>query len=151
MSPTGSRTSKMNSRLSRLLDEWAELDGTGVSFDSRGGFCLPDTAVRAPDASWVEQSRWDVLVEREQVCFAPLCPDFAIELRSPSDKLTVAQTKMEMWISNGVQVAWLIDPVVRAVSIYRPGCAVEVLDNPRSVQGTGLVSGFELLLSRLWG
>ena len=150
MTPAGSKTSQMNSRITRLLDEWAEEDGRGVAFDSNGGFTLPDGSMRAADAAWVDRKKWDALSARDQERFAPLCPDFVIELRSPNDSLTELKTKMEHWITNGARLGWLIDPENKAVSIYRPGEQPEVLTHPTSVQGNGVMAGFELVMARVW-
>jgi len=151
MTPAGSKTSSMNSRITRILDEWAEEDGRGVSFDSNGGFTLPDGSMRAADAAWLQLSKWDALSKKDQQRFAPVCPDFVIELRSPSDSLSELQSKMENWIGNGAQLGWLIDPFERTVHIYRSGEAPEVHQNPSSVQGSGVMAGFELVMSRVWG
>jgi Uma2 family endonuclease len=150
MTPAGSKTSRMNSRITRLLDEWAEEDGRGVAFDSNGGFTLPDGSMRAADAAWVDRTRWDALSARDQERFAPLCPDFVIELRSPNDGLTELKTKMEHWITNGARLGWLIDPENKTVSIHRPGEQAEILTYPSSVQGNGVMSGFELVMARVW-
>jgi Uma2 family endonuclease len=150
MTPANSKTSKINLRIGRLLDEWAEADGRGVATGPDGGYTLPDGSMRAPDAAWVERSRWEALTDAQQSSFAPVCPDFVIELRSPSDKLPAAKAKMEQWIANGAEVAWLIDPIEKAVTVYRPGTDPEHLDHPTSVQGTGPIAGFELVLSRIW-
>jgi Uma2 family endonuclease len=90
------------------------------------------------------------LSEEQTTGFAPVCPEFVIELRSPSDNLADLQAKMEMWIANGAEVAWLVDPLEKAVTIYRPGEQPEVLAQPTSVQGTGPIAGFELVLARIW-
>ena len=150
MTPAGSKTSQMNSRITRLLDEWAEEDGRGAAFDSNGGFTLPDGSMRAADAAWVDRKKWDALSARDQERFAPLCPDFVIELRSPNDSLTELRTKMEHWITNGARLGWLIDPENKAISIYRPGEEPEVLTHPTSVQGNGVMAGFELVMARVW-
>jgi Uma2 family endonuclease len=155
MTPSGSRTSKMNLRIRRFLDEWAEADGRGVGFDSNGGFTLPDGSMRAPDGAWVELRRWQALSAEQQTGYAPVCPDFVIELRSPSDRLPDIEAKMEQWIANGAEVGWLIDPERRdperrVVAIYRAGEEPEVLEDSSSVQGSGPVAGFELVMSRVW-
>jgi Uma2 family endonuclease len=137
MTPAGINTSRMNMRIGRLLDEWAEQDGRGIAVDSNGGFTLPDNSVRAADAAWVLKSRWDKLSDADKARFSPLCPDFVIELRSPSDSLIELSEKMQQWVTNGVQLAWLIDPIEHTVSIHRPGDSPEILHNPTSVQGTG--------------
>ncbi|HEU5340064.1 Uma2 family endonuclease [Edaphobacter sp.] len=150
MTPAGSGTSRMNSRVTRLLDEWAEEDGRGVAFDSNGGFTLPDGSMRAADAAWVLSKRWEALSASDQARFAPLCPDFVIELRSPNDALNELKAKMEHWIANGAQLGWLIDPEEKTVHVYRPGDSPEVLHHPTSVQGSGVVAGFELVMARVW-
>ena len=151
MTPTGNRTGKLNMRLSRLLDEWAEIDGRGAAFDSSTGFKLASGEVRSPDAAWVSKRRWDRLTDEEQQGFGPLCPDFVIELASPSDRLSEIKKKMqEVWLPNGAQLAWMIDVHARSVTIYRPGHEAETLFDPSSVQGEGPMRGFEIVLSRLW-
>jgi Uma2 family endonuclease len=150
MTPAGIKTSRMNSRITRLLDEWAEVDGRGIAVDSNGGFTLPDGSVRAADAAWVLKSRWDALSDADQARFSPLCPDFIIELRSPNERLSELKDKMEQWIANGVQVGWLIDPESKTASIYRSGEQPEILIHPSSVQGNGVIAGFELVMERIW-
>jgi Uma2 family endonuclease len=150
MTPSGSRTSRINSEITYLLTAWAREDGRGIVFDSNGGFSLPDVSVRAADAAWVQLSRWEALTPDQQSGYAPLCPDFIIELRSPSDKLPSLQAKMAQWITNGAEVAWLIDPIDKAVTIHRPGDQPEHLAHPTSVQGTGPIARFELVMSRIW-
>jgi Uma2 family endonuclease len=150
MTPANSRTSKMNLRIGRLLDEWAEADGRGIATGPDGGYTLPDSSMRVPDAAWVSNQRWHALSDKDQGRFAPLCPNFVIELRSPSDKIADLRAKMAQWIANGAEVAWLIDPIEKAVTIYRPGDQPEHLAQPTSVQGTGPIAGFELVMARLW-
>jgi Uma2 family endonuclease len=150
MSPGGFSTSVMNLLIARLLGQWAEADGRGVATGPDGGYTLPDGSVRSPDAAWVSLQKVRSLSEEEKAHFAPLCPGFVIELRSPSDRRPDLEAKMEQWILNGVEVGWLIDPKEKSVTIYRPGDQPEHLTYPTSVQGTGPITGFELVLSRIW-
>ncbi len=150
MTPAGSKTSHINSRITRLLDEWAEEDGRGITFDSNGGFTLPDGSMRAADAAWVERKRWDSLSTKEQERFAPLCPDFVIELRSTNDRLPELKAKMKLWIANGAKLGWLIDPEEKTVYVFRPVDSPEVHHRPTSIQGSGIVAGFELVMARIW-
>ena len=150
MSPAAGSSSKRNQRISFQLEGWAIKDGTGEAFDSSGGFVLPNGATRSPDASWVERSRLSRLSERQTDKFLPLCPDFAVELRSPSDRLSVLQQKMEEYIANGTRLGWLIDPIARKAHIYRPDGPVEVLDNPETLSGGSVLPGFELSLEKIW-
>jgi len=152
LAAAGSRTGSINRRVSQALGIWADENGVGEVFDSDTGFTLPNGAVRSPDASWVSNLRWNALTEAEQDGYAPLCPEFVIEIMSPSDRIGDVKKKMvEEWIANGAQLAWLIEPKARRVTVYRPGQDPEVFDNPSSVQGTGCLAGFELVMERVWG
>ena len=129
---------------------WAESDGTGQVFGSSTGFTLPNGATRSPDVAWVRNDRLDALTEEEWQKFLPLCPDFVLELRSPSDAMGALQKKMEEYRENGAQLGWLLDPVSKRVHVYRPGAAVEVLDNPASVAGEPVLRGFVLDVLQIW-
>ena len=150
MTPTGSEGSGMNSEINADLTIWARQDGRGKVFDSNGGFTLPDGSMRAADAAWLLLSHWNKLTLADQKRFAPICPDFVIELRSPSDNLPDLQAKMDQWIANGDDTAWLIDPIEKTIHIYRPGQSPEVHNHPTSVQGSGIIAGFELVMERIW-
>lgn len=150
MPPTGSKTGQRNFNLNRQFAIWVEQDGTGVGFDSSTGFTLPDGAILSPDASWVRLERWDALSEEEQEGFAPLCPDFVIELRSHSNTLKSLREKMQEYLENGAQLAWLINPPERRVYVYRAGEEVEVLSDPATISGDPILKGFVLQLTELW-
>jgi len=151
MSPSGSGTGRTNSELIYQLAAWARETNSGATFDSNAGFTLPDGSMRSPDAAWIAWPRWNALSKQEQEGFAPICPEFVIELRSPSDSLSELQAKMRLWVANGAAVAWLVDPSRKAVEIYRLGREAEVLEGGSAVEGDGPVSGFVLELGRVWG
>lgn len=150
MPPTGGETGKRNFDLTAAFGTWAKADGTGVGFDSSTGFTLPNGAARSPDLAWVKLSRWNALTDKEREKFPPLCPDFVVELRSPSDSLAHLQEKMREYIDNGAQLGWLIDPVEKKVYVYRPHTQVECIDNPAAVSGEPLLTGFVLDVSVVW-
>lgn len=150
MSPTGLEGSGWNSEIITDLTIWARQDGRGKVFDSNGGFTLTDGSMRAPDAAWVSWQRWSTLSREEQKRFGRIAPEFVIELRSPSDDLVELRSKMEQWIANGTDVAWLIDPSRKTVEVYRAGESPEIHEHPTSVRGSGPIAGFELVLARIW-
>lgn len=150
MAPAGGETSARNARLVVQVIQWADQDGSGVVFDSSGGFDLPNGATRSPDVAWVKRSRLASLMPEEKQKFLPLCPDFVIELRSPSDPLSTVQDKMEEYLANGAQLGWLIDPVSRRVYVYRPGAEVECLEDPAEVAGDPVLPDFVLDLAPIW-
>ena len=151
MSPAGSDTGKQNSGLNGQLWLWNRQIRLGVTFDSSAGFTLPNGAIRSPDASWIKQERWDSLNTTQKRKFAPICPDFVVELCSPSDRLTDIQTKMQEYLDNGTLLGWLIDPETRTVEIYRPNQIVEVKNAPTSLFGEDILPGFKLDLQDIWG
>lgn len=150
MSPAGLKSGIRNAALTKALSTWAEADGSGVAVDSSTGFRLPNGAMRAPDAAWILRSRLEAIPADEQEKFAPLAPDFVIELLSPSDELERAQQKMEEWRANGVRLGWLLDPRNRRVYAYRPGATVEVFEQPIQLAGDPELPGFVLDLSAVW-
>jgi len=147
MSPVGSEGGNRNFKLTTRFGAWAEADGTGVGFDSSTAFKLPNGAKRSPDLSWMRRNRWEAVPKKQRKIFAPICPDFVVELRSETDSLEVLQEKMREYLHCGAQLGWLIDPLEKKVHIYRSKTTVEILDRPRSVSGEPLLKGFVLDLS----
>lgn len=150
MPPTGGETSERNAEITMQLRLWAKQNGEGTTYDSSGGFLLPNGAVRSPDAAWVKHSRLNALTSEARKKFIPLCPDFLIELRSPTDSLSVIREKMQEYLENGTQLAWLIDPEQRRVYVYSSPDLVCELENPEKLSGEPLLPGFELNLDEIW-
>jgi Uma2 family endonuclease len=150
MPPAFSDTGNRNFKLSVQLGIWAERDSTGECFDSSAGFTLPSGAMRSPDASWIKMERWDALTDAQKASFAPICPDFVIELRSSSDTLKSLQTKLQEYIENGVSLGLLIDRQSRTVYCYRADGSVVVLNDPDSVSCDPELPGFTLQMAKIW-
>ncbi|MGB6301271.1 MAG: Uma2 family endonuclease [Rivularia sp. (in: cyanobacteria)] len=150
MPPTGSITSDKNADLTCQLRNWNRKYKLGKTFDSSGGFKLPNGAERSPDASWVKIERWDALSEEEQERFAPLCPDFVVELMSPSDTLEKTRAKMKEYMENGASLGWLINRKQKQIEIYRLNKEVEIKDSPQTVSGEDVLPGFVLDLAEIW-
>lgn len=150
MPPTGGDTGHTNANLTTDITLWSRQDGSGLVFDSSTLFVLPNGARRSPDVSWVRRDRWEALSPEERRGFSPLCPDFVLELRSPSDALRMLQDKMQEYIDNGASLGWLIDPTERMVYVYRPGASVERFEAPEEVSGEPVLPGFVLQLGSIW-
>ncbi len=146
MMPVTPQGSNRNFILSGRFFAWTEADDSGIGFESSACFTLPNGAKRSPDVSWMARERWEALSEDEKDSFTHICPDFAIELRSKSDRLKPLQAKMEEYIANGAQLGWLIDPKEKKVHVYRPDAPVETFDNPKEISGEPLLKGFTLKL-----
>ncbi len=150
MTPAGGTSGHRNARLTSALFVWAESHSEWIAFDSSTGFVLPNRAMRAPDASCVPRSRLDEVPPQARDRFLPLCPDFVIELRSPSDRLRDVAAKMEEYRDTGARLGWLIDPLEKRVHVYRPGCDVEILQQPERISGDPELPGFVLELTPIW-
>ena len=150
MPPVFSDTGNRNIRISQQLANWADQSGTGEAFDSSTGFTLPNGATRSPDASWIKLDRWNALSDEQKASFAPICPDFVIELRSSSDTLSNLQDKMQEYIDNGALLGLLIDRKNQAVHVYRPNQTPKILDAPSSVSAEPELPGFVLQMAKIW-
>jgi Uma2 family endonuclease len=140
----------VNAKRLEQLANWTDKNGTGIGFDSSAGFILPNGATISPDASWVNLNKWNVLSDAQKAKFAPMCPDFVVEIASPSDDLVTLQNKMQEYVDNGTSLGWLIDRASRQVYIYLPDRDLEILDNPVKVNGDPLLAGFNLDLTKIW-
>jgi Uma2 family endonuclease len=150
MSPTGGETGYFNSNINGELYLWNRTAQAGTTFDSSTGFELPQGGDRSPDAAWIPQTKWDALTPEQRRGFLPLCPDFVIELLSPSDSWQQGQAKMEEYQASGCRLGWLLDPKRRQVAIYRLGQPVELLKAPDNLSGEDVLPGFILDVRFLW-
>jgi Uma2 family endonuclease len=150
MPPTGGETGRMNFELTGFFGYWVHADGSGVGFDSSTGFALPNGAKRSPDLAWVKRERWEALTPQQRQQFPPLCPDFVLEFRSPSDALATVQAKMQEYVDSGARLGWLIDPIEKKVYIYRLQAPEECLDNPQTISGDPVLPSLVLELGRVW-
>src|SRR5262249_40920683 len=154
MGPPGPKTGRRNTILCTDLEIWARKDGKGVTFGPFTVFKLPNGARRGPDASWVRNEQWAALTDEQQERIAQFCPDFVVELMSETDKRPVRfrmlQAKMDEYMANGAQLAWLIDPFKRKVYIYSPGQPIQTLDNPTTISGEPTLPGFVFSVAQIW-
>lgn len=150
MSPTGSNSGSINAGICFQLYQWNDKHNLGITFDSSTGFTLPDQSVKSPDAAWLSLEKWQKLSEEEQEKFAPVCPEFVIELKSKNDRLDDLQEKMKSWIENGAQLAWLIDPESKTVYIYQPEQKVQIYQSfDQALSAEPVLSGFALDFGKL--
>lgn len=150
MPPTGGSTGKRNFYLAGQLFVWNERSQLGVAFDSSTAFHLPNGANRSPDVAWIRKEKWEQLTPDQQDDFAPICPDFVIELRSKTDSLKPLREKMQEYVENGLKLGWLIDPKGKTVEIYRRNREVEILKHPISLSGENILPHFVMDLQKVF-
>ena len=150
MPPTGGQTGNRNANLTYQVWDWNSQSKLGVAFGSSTGFRLSNNAIRSPDISWIELNRWNSLSDKQKRGFAPIDPDFVIELLSPTDNLLATQQKMLEYMDCGVKLGWLINPDKKQVEIYRLGKDKEILNNPSSLSGEDTLPGLTIDLTEIF-
>lgn len=149
--PAGGESDHRGTEASGELRQWAKRDGRGKTFGSSIAFLLPNGATLSPDAAWVSKERLSRLTREKRRKFLPVCPEFVIEVMSPSDRLPAAQRKMEDWIANGAELGWLIDGDNRTAYVYRAGrSAPEVFTGVAELRGEGPVAGLVMEMRDIW-
>jgi Uma2 family endonuclease len=150
MPPTGSEGGNYNAELTIDIGTWNRRTQLGKVFDSSTGFKLPNGATRAPDTAWITNERWNALTPEQRKKFAPICPDFVLELASESDDLGTLRQKMQEYIDNGCRLGWLVIPKTQQVEIYRSDASIEVLQSPITLSGEAVLPGFTLTLATIF-
>jgi Uma2 family endonuclease len=152
VAPTGSEGARQEGKLYFEVELWNRQTELGYVTGATGGYKLPIGSTRAPDVAWVQRDRWDALSLEQRIGFAPICPDFVIELRPQSiqdgkltpQPLAELRAKMTEYLASGLRLGWLINPQDQQVEIYRADQAIEVIAMPTTLSGENVLPGFEL-------
>lgn len=123
----------------------------GKVYSPSAAFDLPDGSTHKADGAWISTEKLNQLSEEEKDSIALIVPDFVIETRSKTDVPAKLRKKMvEVWMANGVKLAWLIDPRQQKVWIYRAdGSRDEISNFDQKISGEPILPGFELDLQEL--
>lgn len=151
MTPAGFVSSAQSGEVFAQLRNWNKKHKLGRMADSSAGYIVPDKSTLSPDASWFSLATWEKVPVAKRRKFLPICPEFVVEVMSPSDTLAGSQAKMEQWLQNGAQLGFLItDDPTEATYIYRPGQPVEVVQGfDNELSGEPVLPGFQLDLREL--
>ena len=149
MAPTSSETGRLNAAISGELYIWNRKHRLGVVFDSSTGFQLPTGAERAPDASWIQKGRWAALLPAQKQGFAPIVPDFVLELRSLGQNLSDLKSKMQEYMNCGARLGWLVDPANRCTWVYSTNEAIQKISFNTPLSGEEVLPGFQLAMSEV--
>jgi len=150
MPPTTSETGNKNFELVTELAIWNRKHQLGKGFDSSTGFKLPNGAERSPDLAWIRNERWEALTPEERRRFAPIAPDFVLELRSDDQNLLSLKEKMEEYMACGCRLGWLIDPQNSRTYVYSENGDIQTLKFDDVLTGGEVLPGFELRLAELF-
>ena len=146
--PPGPLSGKRELRIGSQILNWSDATKRGDVFPS-ATFRLPNGWRRAPEAAWVSDERLSGIAADDEGVWA-VCPDLIVEVRSANDQLGPLREKMEMWVSQGARLAWLVDPYEDALWIYRPEQEPERLQRPDSVTATEIADDLVIDFTRIW-
>ena len=149
MPPPGAESSDQSGRIYAQTLTWSDARALGRAFESSAMFELPNGERRMPDAAWISDERLASIAGEERVIWR-VCPDFIVEVRSATDDLAVLQAKMEMWVSQGARLGWLVDPLEELVWVYRPERETERIERPLSLAAAEISDDLVIDLSRVW-
>lgn len=121
MSPAGFLSSSASAEVVFQLKLWNKQYQLGRVGESSAAYILPDKATLSPDASWFSHASWARVPAELRNKFLPICPEFVVEVKSPSDRITTLQAKMEQWLHNGAHLGFLLDIETATAWVYRPG------------------------------
>lgn len=150
MEPTWSETGRCNFDIATELGIWNKQNKSGYAFDSSAGFTLPNSAIRAADAAFIKKERWDKIPASERQKFTRICPDFVIEIISPSDSPSSVESKMKEWIDNGCQLAWMVNPKKRTTTLYRSNGDVIIKPFKELLDGEDILPGFSINMAAIF-
>ncbi|MDX2163247.1 MAG: Uma2 family endonuclease [bacterium] len=138
--------SRIAMRIGRLIGNFIDNHDLGDVTGADGGYILPDGAVLIPDVGYISKARMPDKPERE----VPVPPDFAVEVKSPTDAKRALRVKAERYMAAGTQMVWLVFPENREVEVYLNGQDVFSVGNDGELSGGDVLPGFTLPVSAIF-
>lgn len=151
MPPTNSETGRQNAELSFEVAIWNRKHKLGFVFDSSTGFKIDSNATYSPDVSWIRRDRWEALSLEDRQKFAPITPDFVVEIRSGDQNMATLRAKMNEYIDSGCRLGWLINPNTRKTEVYTASGDIHTVSFDDLLSGGDVLPGFELRLNEIFG
>ncbi|WGV24704.1 Uma2 family endonuclease [Halotia branconii] len=146
MSPSGYESDEVAAEMIAQIRNWVKPRKLGRVAASSAGFRLPNSNLRAPDASFVLAER----LRRSPKSFAQLAPDLTVEVKSPSDDLEQLRAKIREFLSLGTRVGILINPDDRTVEVLSSETEPVILRNKDVLTVPDLLPGWKVQISDLW-
>lgn len=146
--PAGFEHAGIGVRIATALHAFVQERALGEVVGADAGFVLfgePPT-VRAPDVAFVAEDRLTFDPKR----FAPLAPDLAVEVVSPSDTVSEVHEEVMDYLDAGTRVVWVVDPGSRSVTVYRSRDEIRLLTGDEDLDAEPVLPGFRLKLSKLF-
>jgi len=150
MSPPGGMHGFVGGRLVGLLSTYVHANRLGAVVLAETGFIVgrnPDT-VLAPDGAFIRRDR--LTAAGVPKSYFSEAPALVIEVLSPRDRAIEVTAKMRRWLQAGVELAWVVDPIGRTLTVYRAADDIRVLTEKDVLSGEAVVPGFECKVAELF-
>lgn len=133
------------------LKHWSKTNDLGRAFSPTTSFDLPDGSTHKADGAWISMEKINRLSAKERTKIAAIVPDFVMEIRSQTDRISKLKKKMsDTWMANGVRLGWLIDPIgQKAWAYHTDGSVTAFSDFDSQLLGEDVLPGFVFDLGKL--
>lgn len=149
MTPPGGMHGYVGGVLAGLLAAYVRGKRLGAVLSEAGVIVSrnPDT-VLAPDGAFVTRAQ----IDRHGIpkAYFTYAPALVIEVVSPRDTASEVTEKMRRWLEAGVELAWVVDPFSRSITVYRALNDINVLTEKDVLSGESVVPGFECPVAELF-
>ncbi len=147
MTPAGLRHEVIAGNLTFELKTYLKSNPIGQVFTSSAGYRLSENIVLSPDVSFVRAEQLPGGVAPEG--FGEFAPDLAVEIISPGDNITDIERKVQLYLSHGARLVWVINPRLARATVYRPDGSARVLQAQDALDGETVLPGFTCRLADL--
>lgn len=130
-----------------LVGNYAEAARLGETYAAGTGFVVerdPDS-VRGADVAFVANDRLPEITNPER--YIPFGPDLAVDVLSHDDRDHEVEEKVQLWLSAGSRLVWVVDPDTRTVAVHRRGAETVTLREDDEIAGGDILPGFRCRVS----
>jgi Uma2 family endonuclease len=114
----------------------------GKVYAAETGFIVernPDT-VRGADVAFVSNERLALITNPNK--HIPFGPDLAVEVLSPNDRDDEVEEKVQVWLTAGSLLVWIVEPANRTVVVHRQGAEPVTLREDDEIDAGDVIPGF---------
>lgn len=147
VSPAGMKHEEIGGKLLLLLGIYLAKQQIGKMFGSSVGFELPSGSLLSPDVSFVRMERFPDGVALDT--FGQFAPDLAVEILSPSDSMARVEQKVDLYLENGAELVWVINPKAARATVYRADGSAAIVRAEGALDGEAVLPGFRCALAEI--
>ncbi len=148
VSPTAASRGSITSRVTTQLRLFVDAHRLGEVYGAETGFMLSPITVRAPDAAFIGNAKLALIKDADR--FLPFAPDLAVAVVSPNDRATQIQKKIELFLTAGTPLIWIVYADMPRVIVYRPDQAPKTVLYGDVLDGDDVLPGLHIAVADLF-